>query len=70
MLIKFRIELENINPKDVMVSYKVFKVVVRAGSKLRPLATVDADTAVHCHDADMPFADVKKALEGFIANME
>ena len=28
--------------QDVMVSYKVFKSVVRAGSKLIPLASVDA----------------------------
>ena len=34
--------MENINPKDVMVSYKVFKSVVRAGSKLTPLASADA----------------------------
>ena len=67
---KFLIELGNMNPKDVMVSYKMFKVVVRVGSKLMPLASVDADMQVHWHDADMPFADVKRALEEFIANME
>ena len=67
---KFLIELGNMNPKDVMVSYKVFKVVVRVGSKLIPLASVDSDMEVHWHDAEMPSADVKKALEEFIANME
>ena len=67
---KFLIELGNMNPKDVMVSYKVFKVVVRVGSKLIPLASVDADMEVQWHDAEMPSADVKKALEEFIANME
>ena len=69
---KIFIELGNMNPKDVMVSYKVFKVVVRVGSKLTPtpLASADADMEVHWHDADMPSADVKRALEEFIANME
>ena len=67
---KCLIELGNMNPKDVMVSYKVFKVVVRVGSKLIPLASMDADIEVHWHDAEMPSADVKKALEEFIANME
>ena len=49
-----------------MVSYNV----VRVGSKLTPLACVDADMEVHWHDADSPFAYVKKALEEFVANME
>ena len=67
---KFLIELGNMNPKDVMVSYKVFKVVVRVGSRLTPLASVDADMEVHWHDVDLPFAGVRKALEDFVSNME
>ena len=67
---KFLIELGNMNPKDVMVSYKMFKVVARVGSKLTPVASVDEDMEVHWHDEDVPSADVKKALEEFVANME
>ena len=58
------------NPKDVMVSYKVFKVVARVGSKLTPVASVDEDMEVHWHDENLLSADVKKALEEFVANME
>jgi len=58
------------NPNDVMVSYKVFKVVVRVRSKLVPLASLDADMEVHWHDVDLPSADAKKALEEFVSNME
>ena len=56
---KFIIELGNMNPKDVMVSYKVFRVVVRVGSRVTPLASADADMEAHWHDVDLLFAGAK-----------
>ena len=67
---KFLIELGNMNPKDVMVNYKMFKVVVRVGSKLTPLASVNEEMDLDWHDENVTPADVKTALEEFIANME
>ena len=67
---KFLIELGNMNPKDVMVNYKMCKVVVRVGSKLTPLASVNEEMDLDWHDENVTPADVKTALEEFIANME
>ena len=70
VLKKFLIELGNMNPKDVMVNYKMCKVVVRVGSKLTPLASVNEEMDLDWHDENVTPADVKTALEEFIANME
>ena len=42
---KFVIELANIPPKDVIVKYKLFKVIVRDNGKLMPIAFVKDDLA-------------------------
>ena len=60
---KFLIELANISPKDVIVNYKLFKVVVRDNGKLMPL-TIDWNDA-----SDVP-AMVQEAMQDFISDME
>ena len=45
-----------------MVNYKVFKVVVKVGSKLTPLASVNEDMELDWHDENVASADVKTAL--------
>lgn len=53
-----------------LISYKVFKVVVRVRSKLVPLASADADMEPHWQDVDLPSADVKQPLEELVSNIE
>ena len=67
---KFLIELANIPPKDVIVNYKLFKVIVRDNGKLMPIAFVKDDLTIDWNDAsDMP-AMVQEAMQNFISDME
>ena len=67
---KFLIELGNFVPKDVIVSYEMFKVVVRLNRTLTPVASVHDDLTVEWHQANVPSAIVKEALTEFMAEME
>ena len=67
---KFLIELGNFAPKDVIVSYKMFRVVVRLNGTLTPVASVQDDLTVEWHQADVPSAIVKEAFTEFMAEME
>ena len=67
---KFLIELANIPPKDVIVSYKLFKVIVRDNGKLMPIAFVKDDLTIEWSDASNVPAMVQEAMEDFISDME
>eukprot|EP00434_Breviolum_minutum_P026503 symbB.v1.2.023429.t1/scaffold2141.1/size89931/6 len=60
---EFLIELANISPKNAIVNYKLFKVVVRDNGKLMPLH-IDWNDA-----SDVP-AMVQEAMQDFISDME
>ena len=52
---KFLIELANIPPKDVIVNYKLFNVIVRDNGKLMPIAFVKDDLSIDWNEAsDVP----------------
>ena len=67
---KFLIELGEYDPKNVVVNYKVFKVMVRVNGKLMSMAHISGDGEVEwlnhtlCNDA------VKEALDTFITELE
>ena len=65
---KFMIELAGVAPKDVLVKYKSFKVMVRQGGKLCPVAVVGEDMDVQWSNDGMPA--VREALDAFIAELE
>ena len=67
---KFLIELANIPPKDVIVNYKLFKVIVRDNGKLMPIAFVKDDLTIDWNDASDVPAMVREAMQDFIADME
>ena len=67
---KFVIELANIPPKDVIVKYKLFKVIVRDNGKLMPIAFVKDDLAIDWNDASDVPAIVQGAMQDFISDME
>ena len=60
---KFMIELAGASPKDVLVNYKSFKVTVRQGGKLCPVAVVGEDMDVQWSNDGMPA--VREALDAF-----
>ena len=55
-------------PKDVFVNYKSFKVMVRQGGKLCPVAVVGEDMDVQWSNDGMPA--VREASDAFIAELE
>eukprot|EP00434_Breviolum_minutum_P001783 symbB.v1.2.001578.t1/scaffold88.1/size340390/13 len=65
---KFMIELAGVAPKDVLVNYKSFRVMVRQGGKLCPVAVVGEDMDVQWSNDGMPA--VREALDAFIAELE
>ena len=65
---KFMIELAGVEPKDVLVNYRSFKVMVRQGGKLCPVAMVGADMDVQWSNNGVPA--VREALDAFIAELE
>ena len=67
---KFLIELANIPPKDVIVNYKLFKVIGRDNGKLMPIAFVKDDLTIEWNDANDVPAMVREAMQDFISDME
>ena len=67
---QFFTELANIPPKDVIVSYKLFKVIVRDSGKLMPIAFVKDDLTIEWNDARNVAAMVQEAMKDFISDME
>ncbi|CAK9035579.1 unnamed protein product [Durusdinium trenchii] len=59
---KFLIEIGGRAPKDVLVNYQCFKVVVRHNSKLMPVAFISSDLEVSWVNADIIDDGVKEAL--------
>ena len=66
----FLMELANIPPKDVIVNYKLFKVIVCDNGKLMPIAFVKDDLTIDWNDASDVPAMVREAMQNFIADME
>ena len=67
---KYLIELGGHAPKDVVASYKMFRVVIRANSKLIPVATVHEDLRIQWLDMSIASEPIKTAMDQFIADME
>ena len=67
---KFMIELGGHSPKDVVVSYKMFRVITKVNGKLIPTASVSEDLVVEWLSDSVPDANVREALDGFIGDME
>ena len=67
---KFMIELGGHSPKDVVVSYKMFRVITRVNGKLIPTASVSEDLVVEWLNEAVPDTSVREALDGFIGDME
>ena len=65
---KFMIELAGVESKDVLVNYRSFKVMVRQGGKLCPVAMVGEDMDVQWSNNGVPA--VREALDAFIAELE
>jgi len=64
------IELANIPPEDVIVNYKLFKVIVRDNGKLMPIAFVKDDLTIDWNDASDVPAMVQEVMQNFISDME
>ena len=67
---KFMIELGGHSPKDVVVSYKMFRVITKVNGKLIPTASVSEDLVVEWLSDSVPDANVREALDGFVGDME
>jgi len=67
---KFMIELGGHSPKDVVVSYKMFRVITKVNGKLVPTANVSEDLVVEWLNGAVPDANVREAVDGFINDME
>ena len=64
------IELGGHSPKDVVVSYKMFRVITRVNGKLVPTANVSEDLVVEWLNGAVPDANGREAVDGFINDME
>jgi len=63
------IDLAGVEPKDVLVNYRSFQVMVRQGGKLCPVAAmVGEDMDVQWSNNGVPA--VREALDAFIAELE
>ena len=67
---KFLIELGEYDPKNVVVNYKIFKVMVRVNGKLMPMAQISGDGEVEWLDHNLGNDAVKEALDNFITELE
>ena len=67
---KFMIELGGHSPNDVVVSYKMFRVITKVNGKLIPTARVSEHLVVEWLSDSVPDANVREALDGFIGDME
>ena len=67
---KFTIELGDHSAKDVVVSYKSFRVITRVNGKLVPTATISESLELTWLNDIVPSTAVREAIDGFIAEME
>ena len=67
---KFMIELGGHSPKDVVVSYKMFRVITKVNGKRIPTASVSEDLVVEWLSDSVPDANVREALDRFTGDME
>ena len=67
---KLLIELGGFPPKDVIASYKLFKIVIRSESTRIPVAMVNEEPMVDWLHDEIPTEPVKVALHEFISDME
>ena len=67
---KFLNELGEYDPKNVVVNYKVFKVMVRVNGKLMSMAHISGDGEVEWLDHNLCNDAVKEALDTFITELE
>lgn len=68
--LKKLVELVGFAPKDVIVSYKVFKINARVDEKLVPLACVNDDCEVARLTEELVNQDVRDAMNAFVADLE
>ena len=67
---KYLIELGSYSPKNVVASYKSYKVVLRENAKLVPIANINDDLSVNWLHDGVELQPVRVALEEFIGDME
>ena len=67
---KFLIELANIPPKDIIVYYRLFKVLIRENGKLMPIACVKDDLTIDWNDASNVPPMVQETMKDFISDMD
>lgn len=67
---KFMIELDAHTPKDVIASYKAFRLMIRIGGRLVPVAAIAEDNAVKWLEEAPGVMEVREAIEAFVADME
>ena len=58
------------SPQNVIVNYKLFKVIARDNGKLMSIACVKNDLTIEWNDASNVPAVVQKAISEFISDME
>ena len=67
---KYMIELSGFQARDVITSYKLFRVNARVCGKILPVATVtEACEVIWCNDA-VPTVQVREALDTFVRELE
>lgn len=67
---KFLIELGGFVPKDVVVSYKVFKVNVRVDGRLMQVAALNTSCEVRWFNEDLVNQEVREAMDTFMEDLE
>ena len=67
---KYMIELGGFQARDVITSYKLFRINARVSGKILPVATVtEACELIWCNDA-VPTVQVREALDSFVRELE
>ena len=67
---KYMIELGGFQARDVITSYKSFKVNARVSGKILPVATVtETCEVIWCNDA-VPTVQVRETLDSFVRELE
>ena len=65
---KYMIEVGGVAAKDVVASYKTFRMVLKKDGRLLPVAIIREDVSVQWLDDVAP--DVREALEAFMEELE
>lgn len=67
---KFLFELGGFTPKDVVVSYKTFRVVIRSEGKVTLVASINDNCEVTWEEQELVGQEVRDVFDEFLADME